>query len=736
MPMQKIQDGVQTIPVPSECSGVEEMPVDFSTLWMVIIRRRWISIGVVLVICATGILYTAMQPRVFQATTKIMVDSMQDSHENDQVRVLSELRTLTRSRSIETQVEVISSSDILHDAYQKLSLEQRTKGFSSPATVPEGAVTIFPKRDTDIIEITVQSHEPDSSAALANLVAKEYFEKDLDYSNQATKKAREYVEGQLTSIGQELKAANSALSQFKKQSGLFSPDAQLTIMAERIAALQTEISDANAEIAANSKYVVQLQRMLTEQQEYILSETTLMQNPRTRDSLAAIDAMQRERAMLLQEYTAKSPEVQAVDARLANEQQRVQSLAENIVTSQVKTRNALHDGLFQQYASALTSMLGNKMRLNSLSSSLRKLNSEVQVLPSREQHLIELMQRTEFLQNTSHMLNDKLYSLRLSEQGRLPNGRIVSFARPEPTPIKPKMKTSAILALLLGIISAVLCVIIIERVDDRIHDSSSTMLIPDSVVGEIPRVGDGESCVLDPQAKSFGLLESFRMLRNNIAFLSVDKPIKTIAITSAGSGEGKSTTCVNLAIAMAMEGKRAIVVECDLRCPSLHELLHLSRGTGLTSVITGMQSVEQAIRRSTSGDFDILLAGPLPPNPPEVLNSLQMRRIITALAEQYDIVILDCPPVVGLSDVPVISTLVDGLLLVIRMDCTRQRLLQAAIRHLAQAQARLLGVVINSLDLRHNGYGYYYQNYSHYYQHTVSEGVESREDKPQRRVTR
>jgi len=695
--------------------GIDNQPFGPRDLLKIVFRRIWILVGITVAVLLIGIIYTKSQPRIYQSTTKIMVASSQSYHDENQIQIISELQALTQNRSIETQVEIVSSPDLLEAAYKELPQIDKDKGFGGSTSAPDGNVLVAHKRDTDIIEISVQSTNPAAAANYANLIAQKYFEKDLDYGNQATHKARVYVEAELKKIDKELNTANSNLSKFKMQTGLFSSDAQLQELAKQLSSLQADLDKVHADIASESKSLEGAEQMMAGQKEYVLSQTTIAENPRIHDSLSNIDSLMRERANLVQEYTETSPEVTAIDARIASEKKRLQSFTANVVASEVKARNSVYDGLYQRYAELLATKLGDQQRAVAIEASLRKLSTQVRALPYQEQHLTVLMQRAQFLQSTFTMLTDKLYTLRLSEHGGLQNGRIVSEAKPSPAPIKPRMITNASIALLLGLVCALLCVILVERIDDRIHDLQSAAPFSDTVLAELPRVPDGTSFIINRDDKRSGLLESFRMLRNNIAFLSIDKPIKTLAITSAGVSEGKSSICTNLAYVMALEGKRVVVVECDLRRPSQHTIGGFQRDTGLTNILTGTQSIEAVIRRSPQGNFDIILAGPLPPNPPEVLNSQQFRRTIQALTEKYDIVILDCPPTAGLSDVPIVSTFVDALLFVVRMDATSQRLFSKSMRELAMAKAPFLGLIVNSLDFRHHGYGYgyYYQYYYH-----------------------
>jgi len=199
--------------------------------------------------------------------------------------------------------------------------------------------------------------------------------------------------------------------------------------------------------------------------------------------------------------------------------------------------------------------------------------------------------------------------------------------------------------------------------------------------------------------------------------------LRVLAVTSPGHHEGKSMISVNLAVAMAMEGKRVLLIDADMRCPSLHRLMGVSSDVGLSSVLTGTARLEKAVFRTKTHNVFCLPSGPIPPNPTELLNSKTCRELFRAVADVFDVVLVDCPPAAGLSDVQVISGLVDGMLLVASMNQTLRPCLDIAIRTLVQARAPLVGLVLNRIDTSRGspGYYYYYAN-SYEYGNTVEGG--------------
>lgn len=203
--------------------------------------------------------------------------------------------------------------------------------------------------------------------------------------------------------------------------------------------------------------------------------------------------------------------------------------------------------------------------------------------------------------------------------------------------------------------------------------------------------------------------EAFRTLRTNLQYSAVDRELKTILVTSAGPGEGKSTISANLAIAIAQSGKKVIVADADLRRPVLHKIFGADNPVGMTNMLVNGPS-DECILDIGIPNLRIITSGPLPPNPAEMLASGMMEKVIAHLKEKADIVLFDCPPVIAVTDVPVLSRKVDGVLLVVRLGQVGRDLLLRAKMQLDKVQARILGVVANGVTVS-NGYGYYYYYY-------------------------
>lgn len=202
--------------------------------------------------------------------------------------------------------------------------------------------------------------------------------------------------------------------------------------------------------------------------------------------------------------------------------------------------------------------------------------------------------------------------------------------------------------------------------------------------------------------------EAYRKLRTNIQFSSIDSQIQTIMIASASSGEGKTTTIGNLAVTYAQEGKKVLVMDTDLRKPAVHLMFNVPNHVGLTSVLSSQYQVNEVLRETGVEGLHVLSSGPIPPNPSEMIGSRKMTALLGDLKEEYDVILFDTPPVLNVTDALIISSLCDGVILVVNAGKVKKDLVKKAKAHLEHVNARILGAVLNNVQIpksRNNSYG-------------------------------
>lgn len=215
--------------------------------------------------------------------------------------------------------------------------------------------------------------------------------------------------------------------------------------------------------------------------------------------------------------------------------------------------------------------------------------------------------------------------------------------------------------------------------------------------------------VINPRSP---ISEAYRSLRTNIQFSSIDHQMKVLMVASAKSGEGKTTTITNLAVTYAQEGKKVLLIDGDLRKPSLHQVFQQSNRTGLTSALINNQHISEVIRDTNVDNLSLITSGPIPPNPSEILGSQRMQQLLDELKEQFEVVLFDTPPVLAVTDGLIISSYCDGVLLVVHAGKVKRDLVKKAKASLEHVQARILGVVLNNNERSNveSKYYYYYGN--------------------------
>lgn len=726
--LPNVQPMSSQMPETPQFENTQEDTVNIGDIIGIFYRRRWVLLIGSLVVFTLGVLYTFTKQPIYQSACSILVIS-NSSSKSDDLPLLADLQALTQGRSVDTQVEILSSPDLLDIAYEGnfpgslMTDEDHRIGFKSQ-TLPNGFVTISSKKNTDIITITARAYTPIAAAHLANNVAQAYLNQDLLQNRQATKQAREFVEARLQDAQRDFDKSNRALAEYKSRTGLIVPDAQISRLAENIATLQMELDNANAEAKANQQSLQEMQRQFSTMEADVISGETIVQDPRIGTCLQRLDELNSERARLLQEYTEKAPEVQAIDAKIKGEDATLRALTQKtVVASQSRSPHPIRQSLLLSYANGQATGAMANSRVQSYSAELDARKRDLKQLPAEERKLTELMMALDLQKNMVDMLTQKFQTLQISEESTLSNVRVVTKARELKDPISPKKNTNVALFLLLGIISGVGLAMLIDRLDDRIHDQESVeKLTRLTTMGTIQNIDEDDSKIIIVDEKHSQLLERFRVLRNNISFSAIERNVRLLAVTSAGPGEGKSTCCTNLGIVNALDGRRVLIVDCDMHRPAMHTLLKTPRDIGFTNIVMGAVPLDQAIVTTEYEGLDFLPAGTLPPNPSEVLNAQPSRQLFKELAAKYDLVILDCPPCLKLSDVQIISSIVDGVLLLVCADVTLKGALAFAYRSLVQVSAPMIGLVINRVDMSHHGYGYYryysrYGYYGHYYQY-------------------
>lgn len=312
------------------------------------------------------------------------------------------------------------------------------------------------------------------------------------------------------------------------------------------------------------------------------------------------------------------------------------------------------------------------------------------------------------------------FMVTVKETMKIDNVQIIDRAVVPENPVSPRKLLNMAIGAVLGFMAGVFLTFLLEYLDNTIKtpkDVERVLNLP--VLGTIPDIGlkeEDKIAIVKKNPKS-PIAEAFRTLRTNIQFTSVDKEIKVLAVTSATPGEGKSILASNLAISLSQEEKKILFIDCDLRKPKGYEMFNIPNTVGLTSLLMGKSSLADTVYSSGElGVLDVITSGPIPPNPSELLSSDSMREFLEGIKEKYDMIILDTPPLGPVTDAAIISTIADGMLLVIETGKAAEGQVEYARESLDKVNANVIGAVLNKMPIRkgrYGGYGYI-QAYSYY----------------------
>ncbi len=604
------------------------------------------------------------------------------------------------------------------------------------------SIKIEPVRMTEAVRITVSAYDPKEAALIANTVAQEYYNLDLAFNRGEVVEMKNFLEEQLADIEQELKKSEEALRQYQEKEGIFGLDETAKILIDQLSTFEANYYTTLADLKITKESLDNQQKMLTEREQMVIKEAINTTNPLISQIRQAIAEFEAEKITIMasQGYGPNHEAIRELDKRIKELKDRLFVEAEKMTSL----------GLTPEEQSRISAELLNKVVMSNIELIALEAKSKEykQLVDQYAAKLNRLPENT--LQyarlDRERQVNEKYYMLmktkyqesRITEASKISNIRIVDPAIPPEKPFKPKKRMNLLLGLFLGFGLGVGLAFIRDYLDHSIKSGddlqrlglTTLAIVPTidirSAIHKMERVYKGKELSdllktrlishYDPKS---AVAEAYRTLRTNIQFMSPDKPIRSLIVSSAGPGDGKSTTVINIAITFASLGKKTVLIDTDLRKPILHKVFDYQRGPGLTQAIIEEIPITDVIRHTDIPNLDLITCGDIPPNPSELLGSQKFINFVEQLKEMYEIVLFDSPPVIAVTDASVLSKLTDAMVLVVRAGGTDLRALNRAVELLTHVKANLIGVVLNGVNLS-AGYDSYYYYYRYYYYYSDS----------------
>lgn len=692
-------------------------------------RRKWIIVVSTVVVAGAVVAGTMRQPKIYGAAAQIMIEPNLPKVLGNDVSIDNMAEQARAERVFNnTQYKTITSRTVIRDVIDRLQLDQ-DKDFLSTyelggikdeealAKAIEGVLLkntlVEPETGTRIVTLRVEDQDPMRAVKIANTLGDAYIDFTLRKRLDKTHEASKWLDLRVEEFGKRLEDAEKRLYEFKRDNSVFSVSiedrqnmtgASLQILTEKLVETRTKIIELHARRQVVQQLLQNSQADPSEIPEVAESEVV-------GELRAALVTLDKQQAELSARYGAKHPVMVGIDQQIAKTQEQLKQEVRRVVSaldSKILAVETAQKGLEAEMAQQKEKALA----LNNLALDYTKLTRDFGTTKTTYEQLLKRQTEADL-------------------SGRLDMFNFVDWfqrAEPKMAPVRPSLTRNALMGLAVGLLLGLLIALAGVLLDNTVHTQAEVEeLLRLPFLGLIPRIADDERA----QAKEIGynrnrdlfvvqnpksaVAECARSVRTNLLFMGADRPLRKLLMTSAGTGEGKTTTSIGLAVTMAQAGNRVVLLDTDLRKPRLHRTFGVSGEVGITSVLVDAAKLDEAIKKTEVVGLDLLPCGPLPPNPADLLHSDRFKELLERLAGMYDRVLLDSPPVGVVTDAAILSQLVDGSLLVIQANRTTRESARRARRRLLDVEANIVGVVLNDLDIDSaaNSNQYYYYRYGY-----------------------
>ena len=690
---------------PLKTAPTPESKLHFLDYWRIIRIRKTVILAVFLLVVITATVVTMILPESFASTAKIKVD--RDVSDVASLGGGQQISGVYDPYFIQTEFEIIQSPLVLDQVIDNLGLGAKwTKKFNMETplklndtrTILGRQIELRPTRNTSLIEIRVYSDNKDEAAEIANEIAKSYAQYRQDQRKRLTENGIKIFLDEIRQQSNEVARLEKVVDNLRQESGIVDSDPQ-SIGPSPGMEPQTVMHINSLKIEQEMKFL---------QSEKTLTELKRLPAKKLRQAIptTAPDGLLN---MLLQDLLTAQTKLVSQRSDLGElhpDVVRTMNMVKDIDSKIDDRVEGILIGMEANVAALKAAVDGAELKLTSARSNDMKVARESREYFRQKQELDRLKKFRDVL--SLRTLQEKIDVI-------IPKSNMVTLvgqAEPNPRPVRPNRTLNIALGIIIGLVVGVGLAFFIEYLDTSvktIDDLERSLQAP--VLGVIPQ---NVGYLMEEGAES-PHAEAYRVLRTNLLFSRKDDKLNTIAVVSAGAGEGKSTTVYNLATVFAQSGQRVLMVDSDLRRPTLHKLLNVTNSLGLTNYLLKQNTLEEVIQTTGLGNLDLLASGKLPSSSLGILSSAQMKNLISELKQRYDFVFFDSPPIMGVSDASILASEVDMTLQVIQYRRYPQPMNIRAKQLIEKVGGNLMGIVLNNINMSQDESYYYYSGYYHDY---------------------
>ena len=683
--------------------------LDLSKLLAVARRRALVIAGVALAVSAAIGFWTIHSRPKYEGKFRLLVEP---------VTAEDKFAGLTQSTGINaaapqqsgldytTQIQVLQSPKLMAPIVKQL--QARYSDITYDSLLEKLAIARF--QETKILEVRYRDTNPEKVQFVLEHLSQGYLKYSLQERQTNLRQGNEFVDEQMPQLRLRVNSLQRELQGFRQQYNFIDPEVKAQQLSTQVTTIEQQRLDTQKQIA-------EARALDTILQGASGPASALNEAPIYQKLMGQLREVESEIAAQTVRFREASPVIQGLREKRENLLPLLQREAERVLGNKVAE--------VANQASVL------EVRAAAIAQTEVSLNQQVKQLPALARQYTDLQRELKVATDSLNRFLEKRELLQIEiAQKEIPWQLIAASQLPK-VPVSPNVNRNLLIGVVAGLLAGMAAALLLEKLDNVFHspeDLKQRTKLP--LLGVIPfqkglklspaaRVAvkmqsNGYRFVMPPDqtgSENFSFLEAFRSLFTNISFLSSDAPINSLVISSSAPADGKSTVAVNMAQAAAAMGQRVLLVDADLRLPRIHTLLDLPNEQGLSNVIAANFPILDAIQRSPVWDnLFVLTSGQIPPDPTKLLSSKKMQNIMEQLRQEFDLVIYDTPPLLGLADSSLLATYTAGIVLVVRMSRTTRSALQQALEQLKVSRATVLGTVANGIRKHHAvSYNYYYR---------------------------
>lgn len=731
--------------------------VQLRDYWRVLVKRKWIILTCLVMLTTLTTIQSFKSVPIYRATAKLEIEAEKSNILPYKNIVELDTQMANQDQYLQTQFKILQSRSLAKRVIDALGLKSKpflqndddplayvehavTAFFSRPSSATEmksesriinsflREVEVTPMRNTRLVDVSYYAPDPELAAQIVNTMTNEYILQHFESKYDATQKAAGFLSKQLVDLKVKVERSEEDLVKYATAHNILGLDEKQNVTVRTLADLNDALTKARTD------------RLRRESLHRIVRDTAsgnfpeAIKTPLIAEMEKHLSELRQRQAKLSANFKPGWPELDQVANQITETESQLQTERRRSLSSiEVDYNTAVrHEGMLR---AALEQQKEEANRLNQNAIQYNILKREVDTNKQIYEGLLQRMKEAS-----------------VSAGLKSSNIRIVDRAEVPRTPARPHKVLNILSSILLGLLLGVGLAFSVEYMDRSIKtpdDVDRWVRLPN--LGVIPSVNSiysgkcayglgygGESRALAKQEgppdirmithtnSTSVIAEAYRSVRTSLLLSNTGKQPKTVLVTSANPSEGKTTSAVNLAISLSQLGGRVLLVDCDMRNPNCHTILNVSNKTGMSSFLAANIDISSLIVETSVPNLFTIPAGKIPPNPAELLASSRMRQMLQLVDEFFEYIVIDSPPTLAVTDAAILSTLVDGVILVVRSEVTPKDLVQRVKRMLQSTGAKIFGVLINHANVRGADYHYYYKSYYAYgYGGEAKEGQDS-----------